>query len=87
MEDQKAVEEDEKACFEIEMSKKISVNEEIRWTYNGRKIDVDDVNKYELKFENKICKLIVKKIRLEDEGTYAVEINGTRSSAFLFVDG
>lgn len=86
LQDKQAVEEDEEAFFEVEMSKKISLSDEIRWTFNGRKIDVEDFRKYSMELENKICKLKIKKIALEDEGTYAVEVNGSRSSAFLSVN-
>lgn len=68
------------------MSKKITPSDEIRWTYNGRRIDVDDLKKYSMDTDGKKCKLTIKNIRLEDEGTYAVEVNGSRSSASLTVN-
>ena len=86
LEDQRAIEEDASAVFTIEASKKISPGDDFRWTMNGRRIDTDDLMKYSMQTEGKMCRLIIKKIRLEDEGAYAVEINGSRSSANLFVD-
>ena len=86
LEDQRAVEEDAQVVFTAELSKKTSPGDDFRWTMNGRKIDVDDFMKYSMQTEGNLCKLIVKKIRLEDEGAYAVEINGSRSSANLFVE-
>lgn len=80
------MEEDAEAFFEIECSKKIQSSDEFRWTLNGRRIDTDDLRKYRLDTDGKHCKLIIKNIRLEDEGTYNVEVNGSRSSAFLTVN-
>ena len=87
MEDKEAVEDDEKTTLEVEMSKKISSRDEIKWTFNGRKIDVEDDNRYALEKDNKICRLVIKKVKLEDEGTYAVEVNNSRSSGYLTVNG
>lgn len=86
MEDKKAVENDAKAVFEMEMTKKIQPKDEIKWTFNGRKIDPDD-KKYDVETDNKTCRLIIKNITLEDEGDYSVEINGSRSNANLIVEG
>ena len=86
LEDKTAMEEDEEAFFEIETSKKIHLKDEIRWTQNGRRLDTDDERKYSLKTESKTCKLIIKKIRLEDEGVYTIDINGSRSTAQLTVN-
>jgi hypothetical protein len=69
------------------MSKKIQARDEIKWTFNCRKIDAENDKKYRIENENKTCKLIIKNITLEDEGTYTVEINGSKSSANLTVDG
>jgi hypothetical protein len=87
LEDKEAVEDDEKTTLEVEMSKKISSRDEIKWTFNGRKIDVEDDNRYALEKDNKICRLVIKKVKLEDEGTYAVEVNNSRSSGYLTVNG
>lgn len=87
MEDKEAVEDDEKTTLEVEMSKKISSRDEIKWTFNGRKIDVEDDSRYALEKDNKICRLVIKKVKLEDEGTYAVEVNNSRSSGYLTVNG
>ena len=87
MEDKEATEDDEKTTLEVEMSKKVSSRDEIRWTFNGRKIDVEDDNRYALEKDNKICRLVIKKVKLEDEGTFAVEVNNSRSSAYLTVNG
>lgn len=88
LEDKKAVENDEKCVFEIEMTKKIQPKDEIHWTFNGRKIDADiDSRRYEIQKDNKISRLVIKNVVLEDEGSYSVEINGSRSSANLVVDG
>ncbi len=88
LEDKVAMEEDEEAFFEIATSTKIHpTKDEVRWTLNGRKLDVDDERKYSMRVEAKACKLIIKKIRLEDEGTYMIDINGnSRSSAQLTVN-
>lgn len=85
LEDKEAMEEDVQVVLDCEMSKKISSSDEIRWTFNGRRIDDD--KRYGMDNEGKSCKLILKNVVLEDEGTYAVEINGSRSSAHLTVKG
>jgi len=87
LQDQHATEEDEKAAFEVEMTRKILPSNEIRWTFNGRKIDIDGFRKYSMEIDNKICRLIIKNVKLEDEGSYAVEVNGSRSSANFTVNG
>lgn len=87
MEDQHATEDDEKAAFEVEMTRKILPSNEIRWTFNGRKIDIDDIRKYSMEIDNKLCRLIIRNVKLEDEGSYAVEVNGSRSSANFIVNG
>lgn len=87
LDDQKAVENDEKCVFEIEMTKKIQPKDKIHWTFNGRSIDPDLDKRYDVQLDNKICRLVIKNVVLEDEGAYSVEINGSRSSANLTVDG
>lgn len=87
LEDKKAVENDEKAFFEIEMSKKIRSKDDITWTFNGRKIDIETDKRYEIERDDNTCRLIIKNIVLEDEGAYTVELNGSRSSANLTVEG
>lgn len=69
------------------MSKKISKKDEIKWSFNGRKLDVDNSTKYQMETDNKSCKLIIKNIALDDEGSYAVEVNSSKSSANLTVEG
>lgn len=65
--------------------KVISDNDEIKWSYNGRKLDKGA--KYSFENKGNKSKLVIKNIVLEDEGTYAVEINNSRSSASLTVNG
>ncbi len=67
------------------MVKPISENDDIRWSFNGRRLDKGD--KYNIESNGYKSKLIIKSISLEDEGTYAVEINNSKSSAHLIVEG
>lgn len=87
LEDKKAVENDEKCIFEVEMTKKIKPKDEIRWLFNGRRIDTEIDKRYELEIDNKICRLVIKNIVLQDEGNYSIEINNSRSNANLTVEG
>lgn len=87
MEDKTATEGDAEAVFEAELSKNIMPSDEIRWTFNGRRIDVDDVKKFSLeKIKNK-CLLHIKNVELEDEGSYGIEVNDSKSSANLIISG
>jgi hypothetical protein len=87
LEDKQATEDDESAFFEVEMSRATQIKKDIKWTFNGRPIDFESSDKYAFELANKTCKLIIKKIKLEDEGNYAVEINSSKSSATLTVNG
>ena len=88
MSDKEAVEEDKSVVFEFELNKKLSSSDQFKCTFNGRRIEVEDSKKYALQAaDNNMCQFIVKNIRLEDEGTYGAEINGTRTSASLIVKG
>jgi rRNA maturation protein Nop10 len=82
------MEDDEEVCFEIETSTKIHpTKDEVRWTLNGRRLDTDDERKYSFRVDGKHCKLVIKKVKLEDEGTYMITLNGeSRSSAQLTVN-
>jgi hypothetical protein len=86
LKDKEAMEEDEMAFLDCEMSKKIHSTDEIRWTFNGRELDLSSQKHY-MDNENKVCKLVIKNIALEDEGVYAVQVNESRSSATLTVKG
>ena len=85
LDDKTAVEEDPQAFFEIELIKPISENEDVKWSFNGRKLEKGA--KYGVDSNRNKCRLIIKDITLEDEGTYAVDINNTKSSALLIVEG
>lgn len=85
LDDKNAVEEDPSAFFEVELVKLISENDDLRWSFNGRRLDKGD--KYNIESNGYKSKLIIKSISLEDEGTYAVEINNSKSSAHLIVEG
>jgi hypothetical protein len=85
LEDKTAVEEDPQAFFEIELLRPINENDDIKWSLNGRKLEKGA--KYGVESNRNKCRLIIKDITLEDEGTYAVEINNSKSSALLIVEG
>ena len=59
--DKEATEEDEVTFFEVEMSKKISKSDQVKWSFNGRKIDSDVDARYAVETNNKVSKLIIKK--------------------------
>jgi titin len=84
--DKDAVEEDDVAFFEIELVKQIKETDPIKWTFNGRRVDLKG-NKYAVEARGNKSKLLIKNIRLEDEGNYTVEVNNSSSTATLTVNG
>jgi titin len=88
LEDKTAIEDDLEAYFEVECSKKISSRDEIKWMFNSRKIDLDlQDQKYRMQLDGKLCRLVIKSIKLEDEGNYSIDINENhRSTAKLTVN-
>lgn len=87
MGDKEATEEDAQAFFEIEMTKKVKKTDKFKFTLNGRRLDIDDASKYVCENNDCILKFVIKNIRLEDEGTYVAEINGTKANGYLLVKG
>jgi len=83
--DKEAVEEDDVAFFEIELVKQIKETDPIKWTFNGRRLDLKSGNKYVVEARGNISKLLIKNVRLEDEGNYAVDVNNSSSTASLTV--
>jgi hypothetical protein len=75
------------AYFEVELSGKIKPSDEIKWNFNGKKIDFNNSLKYEMESTKNTCKLIIKKIKLDDDGSYGIEVNGSRTNANLTVNG
>ncbi len=68
------------------MTNYIQETDEILWTFNGTKVDPKGI-KYIVEKNSFNCKLKIKDIRLDDEGEYAVEVNGSKSCAYLIVNG
>jgi hypothetical protein len=65
--------------------KPIKENDDIKWTFNGKRAVKG--TKYAILSNGNKSRLTIRNIRLEDEGTYAVEINNSSSSATLVVNG
>jgi hypothetical protein len=65
--------------------KEINEFDEINWTFEGHRIEKG--TKYLVKSKGNKSRLIIKNINIEDEGSYAVEINNSSSSATLTVNG
>jgi hypothetical protein len=86
LDDKEATEEDLSVFFEVELTKKAKRSDQIKWTLNGKKIDSDVDARYSIESNDKKSKLIIKNVRLEDEGNYALEVNGTKTSAQLTVN-
>lgn len=84
--DKEATEEDKQVFFELEMAQKYKSSDRIRWTLNGRRID-EDSSKYAIESEGKTVKFIIKNVKLEDEGNYQAELNNTRATGYLLVNG
>lgn len=87
--DKEATEEDKQVHFEFETSKKYKPTDKLRWTLNGRKLDHQDSTKYAFETELtkfKLTKFIIKNVKLEDEGQYQAEMNGTKAQGYLLVN-
>ena len=84
--DKEATEEDEATFFEVELTKQPKRADQIKWTFNGKKVDAEVDSHYSIESSNKFCKLVIKKVRLEDEGNYSLEVNGAKTTAQLTVN-
>lgn len=84
--DKEATEEDGLTYFEVELTKKAKRTDQIKWSFNGRKVDSDVDARYSIETSNKMCKLVIKNVCLEDEGTYSIDVNGVKTSAQLIVN-
>lgn len=67
------------------MNKPIKENDDIKWTFNGKRVVKG--NKYAILSNGNKSRLTIRHIRLEDEGSYGVELNNSSSSATLVVNG
>jgi len=85
--DKEATEEDKSVCFEFETSKKFKASDKIRWSVNGRRVEHEDASKYSMEaVSNTLARFTIRNVRLEDEGSYQAEMNGTKASGYLLVN-
>jgi len=85
--DKEATEEDKAVSFELETTKKFKASDKIRWSVNGRKLDHEDSSKYSMEAVSAtIARFTIKNVRLEDEGSYQAEMNGTKANGYLSVN-
>jgi hypothetical protein len=85
MEDVTMDEGDVFTVFTVEYSKVLAQRHKIICKFNGHEIVSGD--KYEIKVSDNKLELRVKNICPEDEGTYTIQVQNAKSSAFLTVNG